>query len=96
MAQRLTVISCAVFGGRNPKSGQRTGSRHRWGGGAWGQGYCDFCGRTLDEVLEKPVKPDLTLEQAIERGVNQGDSIQAEKDFDWKAYALGKPQPEKR
>lgn len=50
--QRRAVISCAVFGGRSPKTGMRVGSRHRWDGGAWGKGRCEFCSRTLDEVLE--------------------------------------------
>jgi len=61
---RPSVISCSVFGGRSPKTGRLVGERHRWGGGAWGVGRCDFCGRYLDEVLEKP-KVGLTLTHAI-------------------------------
>jgi hypothetical protein len=50
----------------------------------------------VNEVLEKPAKREISLAEAIKRGELQGDSTQAEKDFDWKAYALGKPQPKKR
>lgn len=50
---RPTVISCAVFGGRSRRTGLRVGSRHRWDGGAWGKGRCEFCGRSLEEVIER-------------------------------------------
>lgn len=93
---RPSVISCSVFGGRSPLTGKPVGERHRWGGGAWGKGSCDFCGRYLDDVLEKPAKCEISLDQAIKRGELQGDSNLAEKDFDWRAYALGKPQPKTR
>lgn len=54
----MTLISCRVFGGRSPKTGKPVGERHRWGGGGWGKGHCEFCGRTLEQVLAKPrVKP---------------------------------------
>lgn len=49
------VISCAVFGGRSPKTGQLVGSRHRWSEGG-GKGRCVFCHKTLEEVQEKPAK----------------------------------------
>lgn len=52
--QRPTVIACCTFGGRSPKTGKRVGERHRWDGGAWGKGQCEFCGRCLDQVLTKP------------------------------------------
>ena len=54
MNSRPIVISCRVFGGRSPKTGRPVGQRHRWSGGAWGKGDCEFCGRTLEEVQEKP------------------------------------------
>lgn len=52
MAQRY-VISCSVFGGRSPKTGKPVGQRHRWNDG-YGKGRCEFCGRTLDQVLSPP------------------------------------------
>jgi hypothetical protein len=52
--ERPHVIACSVLGGRSPKTGLRVGSRHRWSGGEWGKGRCDFCGRSLDQVLDKP------------------------------------------
>lgn len=70
--KRPTVISCRVFGGRSPLTGKPVGERHRWDGGAWGVGRCEFCGHTLDEVLQKP-KQGLSLEQAIEAGITQED-----------------------
>ncbi len=54
--KRPTVISCRVFGGRSPLTGKPVGERHRWSGGAWGQGRCEFCGRFLADVMEKPSK----------------------------------------
>lgn len=58
---RPTVISCAVFGGRSKRTGLPVGERHRWDGGAWGKGRCEFCGRSLDEVLKRPeTKPAAT------------------------------------
>lgn len=69
---RPSVISCSVFGGRSPLTGKRVGVRHRWDGGAWGVGRCVFCGRYLEQVLEKP-KKDLSLEQAVAVGVAEGD-----------------------
>lgn len=58
---RPYVIACSVFGGRSPKTGKLVGARHRWSGGSygnWGKGRCDFCGRTLDQVLDvKKEKP---------------------------------------
>ena len=69
---RPSVISCSAFGGRSPLTGKPVGERHRWSGGAWGVGRCDFCGRCLDEVLEKP-KQHLSLEQAIALGNTEGD-----------------------
>ena len=93
------MISCRVFGGRSPLTGKPVGERHRWSGGAWGEGRCEFCGRYLEDVLEKPQKPPLTLDQAIEKGaepqVRDRVTEAAPEDFDWRAYALGKPQPRK-
>lgn len=57
---RPTVIACAVFGGRSPITGKLVGTYHRWSNGDrpkfgnWGKGRCDFCGRTLDQVLTNP------------------------------------------
>lgn len=93
---RPTVIGCSVFGGRSPLTGKPVGERHRSSGGVWGKGSCDFCGRYLEDVLEQPAKREISLNEAIKRGELQGDSTQAEKDFVWRAYALGKPQPKKR
>jgi len=58
MSQRPSVISCRVFGGRSPSTGLTVGSRHRWPDG-WGKGQCLFCGKYLEDVLEKkqPVAP---------------------------------------
>lgn len=53
MMGRPTVIPCSVFGGRSQRTGKRVGERHRWPSG-WGRGYCEYCGRTLDQVLEQP------------------------------------------
>ena len=92
---RPSVISCRVFGGKSPLTGMPVGERHRWSGGAWGQGRCEFCGRYLDEVLEKPAKPDVTLDQAIESGSVQDAPTEAPENFDWRTYAHGKPQPTK-
>ena len=47
------VLPCSIFGGRSPKTGKRVGERHRWDGEKWGEGRCVYCGRSLDEVLEK-------------------------------------------
>lgn len=63
---RPHVIGCGALGGRNPKTGQPVGERHRWGGGKWGEGRCDFCGHYLEGVLAKP-KREVSLEQAIAR-----------------------------
>ena len=54
---RPTLISCRVFGGRSPKTGKLVGQRHRWSGGAWGKGACEFCGRFLSEVLQPSKRP---------------------------------------
>lgn len=67
MTARPSVIKCSALGGTNPKTGRRVGERHRWGGGAWGVGRCDFCGRYLEDVLEKP-NSELTLAQALHAG----------------------------
>ncbi|MGE8449683.1 MAG: hypothetical protein ACN6OP_03460 [Pseudomonadales bacterium] len=52
---RPHLRSCGALSGRSPKTGLRVASRHCWTGGAWGKGTCEFCGRTLDEVLAKRV-----------------------------------------
>lgn len=92
---RPSVVSCRVLGGRSPLTGKPVGERHRWSGGAWGQGRCEFCGRCLEDVLEKRVKSELTLDQAIEAGALQDAPTETPKDFDWRAYALGKPNRSK-
>lgn len=95
---RPAVISCRVFGGRSPLTGKPVGERHRWSGGAWGKGRCEFCGRYLEDVLEKPPKTPLTLAQAIDKGAEPKGLDQATdqtpENFDWRAFALGKPQPQ--
>ena len=50
---RKHVRSCRTMGGRSPKTGQPVGERHRWSGGAWGKGHCEFCFSTLDQVLDQ-------------------------------------------
>lgn len=57
--ERPSVIACSVFGGKSPITGKLVGTRHRWSGGkgGWGVGTCDFCHRTLEQVLKKPEKP---------------------------------------
>jgi len=55
--------------GRNPKTGKNVGERHRWPNG-WGKGSCEFCGKFLEDVLEKPGKAapaDLPLDVVLER-----------------------------
>lgn len=52
---RPYVLPCSIFGGRSPKTGKPVGGRHRWNGGGWGKGTCDFCGKYLDQVIKKPV-----------------------------------------
>lgn len=54
---RPHVIPCSVFEGRSPKTGLRVWTRHRWNGGAWGLGRCEFCGRTLEEVRRRTDAP---------------------------------------
>jgi len=73
---RPSVIGCNVFGGRSPLTGKPVGERHRWSGGKWGEGRCEFCGRNLEDVLEKP-KKELTLEQAIAKANAEA------KQYDW-------------
>jgi hypothetical protein len=66
MASRPAVRGCY---GRNPKTGKKVGERHRWPNG-WGKGRCEFCGKFLEDVLEKPAKPDpatLPLDVILER-----------------------------
>ena len=46
------IVACSVFGGRSPKTGKPVGSRHRWSGNKWGDGYCIFCNRQLEQVCE--------------------------------------------
>lgn len=72
---RPAVISCSVFSGRNPLTGKRVGKRRRCGGGSWGVGCCEFCGRNLSDVLEKPVQK-ISLEQAIRNGLGKGDKAE--------------------
>jgi hypothetical protein len=66
---RPSVIGCGVFGGRSPLTGKPVGERHRWSGGKWGEGRCKFCGRYLEDVLEKPKKEDLESHKKTAMGV---------------------------
>lgn len=61
---RPTIRKCY---GINPKDGKGVGERHRWSswGEGWGKGRCDFCGRYLEELFEKPAPKPITLEQAL-------------------------------
>ena len=56
--------------GTNPKTGRGVGERHSWrdyGAGYknWGKGRCHFCGRYLEDLLEKPAARPMTLDQAV-------------------------------
>lgn len=69
MAERPNMRKCY---GKSPNSGKPVGERHRWPSG-WGNGFCLFCGRCLDDLLVKPKKPaaaDLPLDAVIERCVD--------------------------
>lgn len=67
--ERPFVIGCGVFGGRSPRTGKRVGERHRWSGGAWGEGHCEFCGRTIEQVMSKPERREPTLDEVIARAI---------------------------
>lgn len=74
LSKRPTVIPCSVFGGRSPKTGKRVGERHRWSGGEWGKGTCEFCRRTLSEVLDRSKsRPDAGSAAHLERALETGD-----------------------
>lgn len=62
--ERPFVIGCGVFGGRSKKTGEPVGERHRWPGG-WGNGRCEFCGRSLEEVLSKPEPRERGLDDIV-------------------------------
>lgn len=72
--KRQWVMSCGALGGRSPKTGKPVGERHRWSGRKWGEGHCEFCLRTLDQVMTAPQGPQIPpgstahLERAIESG----------------------------
>lgn len=51
---RPYVIPCSVFGGYSKRTYKKVGERHRWTGDKWGEGRCEYCGRYLEQVLEKP------------------------------------------
>ena len=66
MADRPALRACF---GRSPKTGKKVGERHRWPSG-WGKGRCEFCGKFLQDVLERPAvanATDLPLEVVLER-----------------------------
>jgi hypothetical protein len=44
--KRFETLSCGALGGRNPRTGKRVGSRHKWNGALW----CAWCGRSKDAV----------------------------------------------
>lgn len=46
MSARFWLYHCH---GKSPRTGKPVGERHRWPNG-WGRGYCEFCGRTLDQL----------------------------------------------
>lgn len=64
---RPAVIPCSVFRGRSQKTGKLVGERHRWPDG-WGEGRCEYCGRYLEQVLEKPKPAQMTLDEAVKAG----------------------------
>ena len=50
MSRPSQLRTCHGF---NRKTGKTVGSRHRWGGGyfgGWGKGYCDWCGRNVEQL----------------------------------------------
>lgn len=49
---RPHIVACSVFGGYSKRTGKAVGQRHRWPNG-WGIGWCEFCGRSLDQVRLK-------------------------------------------
>lgn len=55
--QRPYVLPCSIFGGKSPRTGKPVGSRHRWSGGEWGKGACDYCGKYLDQVIKRVEQP---------------------------------------
>lgn len=74
MSARPTLRKCY---GTNPRTGQGVGERHRWGGGyfgGWGKGPCDFCGRYLEDLLEKPKPPEPVVGSAahLDRALKTG------------------------
>lgn len=62
------VLSCGALGGRSPKTGKRVGERHRWSGDGWGKGHCEFCFRTLEQVLVDDAVKDGSPQQ-LERAL---------------------------
>lgn len=68
------VLGCSVFGGRNPKTGRRVGSRHQWELGN-GRGRCNFCGNWKDGVMSHPKPKEMTLAEAIKRGEIEDDEL---------------------
>lgn len=54
--ERPIILSCYTQGGRSPVTGKPVGTRHRWSGGKWGEGTCDFCHKTLEQVKYRPAK----------------------------------------
>jgi hypothetical protein len=68
---RPTIRKCY---GRNPRTGHGVGERHQWPNG-WGRGRCNFCGRYLEDLFEKPEAPKLPVGSSahLERALKSGD-----------------------
>jgi hypothetical protein len=47
---RPYILPCSFFGGVNPKTFKKVGSRHRWTGAKWGKGECLYCHRAIEQV----------------------------------------------
>lgn len=60
--------------GRSPHSGKPVGQRHSWPMG-WGKGYCEYCGRTLEDVLEKPAARKMLSQRRLKVGMSKHDPI---------------------
>jgi hypothetical protein len=54
----------APCGGFSPITGKKVGSRHRWDGRKWGEGYCEFCHRPIEQLWIYP-RNEMTLQEAI-------------------------------
>ncbi len=96
MARSSSLRACR---GRNPRTGNPVGERHRWLQG-WGQGRCHYCGSWLSELLEKSATATqpaqgLPLAEVIRRCLDAApDEAGAEPDAAAAGAAETQPGPE--